>query len=59
MKRIAFAWSTYVIDFSTEKEARDYAMKNQGKGWRINVYENTDCWTAQVQKPIKGYYPGW
>ena len=64
MKRIVFAWVTFMYDFDSEQEAVEFIKNSHGKGWQVDEqpYKQNwgDCWTVRVEKPYnKKYNPGW
>ena len=61
MKRVAFAWVTFWLDFDTMDEAQAYYINNHGKGFRFpkEPYYNGTNWTVEVEKPYRNYNCGW
>lgn len=57
MKKVAFAWISMWIDFSTIEEAIKYIKDNNAKGWRFeqvnesdfykNPYSNPECYIGE------------
>lgn len=63
MKRVAFAYISALMDFTSEDEARKYKRDNYGKGWWFGeVYENCNDnefkYSMEVRKPYGKYNPG-
>lgn len=65
MKRVAFAWKTFVYDFTTYEEAWQFMADGKGKGWFFYTeepYHNSGDdfpWSVKVDKPLGNYCPGW
>lgn len=62
MKKIVFAHTAFVIDFTTKKEAEEYAREAKYKGYFVwnEPHEIDDGkWSLEVYKPYKKYNPGW
>lgn len=48
MKKVTFAWITEIIDFDNHKEAINFILKNQDKGWLFTDYQPN----VYIQKPF-------
>ena len=60
--KIAFANISFIIDFDSEEEAKQYKIKNMGKGWwfgEITYYSADNTWSMEVRRPYGKYCCGW
>ena len=60
--KVAFANISFIIDFDSEEEAKQYKIKNRNKGWwfgEIEYDKFMDVWVMEVRKSYGKYESGW